>query len=108
MVYQRCVLIGGLIAEIFYNGDLFLQIMHLLFYTMPIAIIAFIGLLRKKFIGFVAAMMEFSICVYFPLFYIFQLWNTHIETALGAAILWGIPSLLGIVGLWMNREIFKK
>ncbi|MCK5101443.1 MAG: hypothetical protein KAR17_01470, partial [Cyclobacteriaceae bacterium] len=44
-------------------------------WPLPIAIIAFIGLLRKKFIGFIAAMMEFAICVYFPLFYIFQLWN---------------------------------
>ena len=77
-------------------------------WPLPIAIIAFIGLLRKKLIGFVAAMMEFAICVYFPLFYIFQLWNTHTETAIGATILWGIPSLLGITGLWMNREIFKK
>ena len=77
-------------------------------WPLPIAIIAFIGLLRKKFIGFVAAMMEFAICVYFPLFYIFQLWNTQIDTAIGATILWGIPSLLGITGLWMNQEIFKK
>ena len=76
-------------------------------WPLPIAIIALIGLLRKKFFGFTAAMMEFAICVYFPLFYIFQLWNTNIDTAIGAVILWAIPSLLGIVGLWYNREYFN-
>ena len=75
-------------------------------WPLPIAIVALIGLLRKKMIGFVAAMMEFAICVYFPLFYVFQLWETNIETAVAAVCLWAIPSLLGIVGLWMNRELF--
>jgi len=78
-----------------------------LLWALPINIIAFIGLLKKKFIGFVAAMMEFAICVYFPLFYAFQLWNTHFDTVLGAIILWAIPSLLGISGLWTNRKIFN-
>ena len=36
-------------------------------WAFPITIIAFIGLLRKKIIGFITAMMVFSICVYFPL-----------------------------------------
>ncbi len=78
-----------------------------LLWPLPIWIIAIVGLFRKKFIGFVAAMMEFAICVYFPLFYIFQLWHTHFETAMGAVLLWGIPSILGIAGLWVNRKIFK-
>lgn len=78
-----------------------------LLWPLPIAIIAFVGLLKNKFIGFVAAMMEFAICVYFPLFYLFQLWNTHLETALTATILWAIPSLLGIIGLWTNRKLFE-
>ena len=78
-----------------------------LLWPLPLAIIAFIGLLRTKFYGFVAAMMEFAICVYFPLFYIFQLWNTHLMTAIAAVILWGIPSFFGIIGLWSNRKIFK-
>ena len=78
-----------------------------LLWALPINLIAIIGLLRKKFIGFIAAMMEFAICVYFPLFYAFQLWNTNFDTVLGAIILWAIPSLLGISGLWMNRKIFK-
>ncbi len=76
-------------------------------WPLPVAIIALYGLLKKKFIGFVAAMMEFAICIYFPLFYVFQMWDTHFETALGAVILWGIPSLLGIIGLWTNRNIYK-
>ena len=50
-----------------------------LLWPFPILIIAFIGILKKKFIGFVAAMMEFAICVYFPLFYLFQLWNMRIS-----------------------------
>jgi len=65
-----------------------------------------IGLLRKKLIGFIAAMMEFAICIYFPLFYVFQLWETNMDTVLGAVFLWAIPSLFGIVGLWMNRRLF--
>ncbi len=78
-----------------------------LLWALPINIMAFWGLIRKKLIGFVTAMMEFAICVYFPLFYVFQLWNSHFETALAAVILWGIPSLLGIIGLWANRNTFK-
>ena len=77
-------------------------------WPLPIAIIAFIGLLRKKLIGFIAAMMEFAICIYFPLFYAFQLWNTNIDTVLGAIFLWAIPSLLGIIGLWANRKYLIK
>ncbi len=78
-----------------------------LLWVLPITIVAFIGLLKMKFAGFVAAMMVFAVCVYFPLFYIFQLWDTYIDTALGAVFLWGVPSLIGIIGLWNNREYFK-
>ena len=77
-----------------------------LLWPLPINIVAIIGLLSKKFVGFTAAMMTFAISVYFPLFYIFQLWNTYPETALGATFLWGIPSLFGIIGLWINRKYF--
>jgi len=79
-----------------------------LLWPLPLAIIALLGLLKRSFIGFVAAMMEFAICIYFPLFYIFQMWETHRETAMGAVILWGIPSILGILGLWANRQLFQK
>lgn len=77
-----------------------------LIWPLPIWFFAFIGLIRMKFIGFIASMMEFAICIYFPLFYIFQMWETHPETVLGAVFLWGIPSLLGIFGLWANRNSF--
>lgn len=79
-----------------------------LIWPLPLTLLAFFGILGKRFIGFVAGMMVFAICIYFPLFYIFQLWETHRETALGAVILWGIPSILGIIGLWSNRQLFQK
>ncbi len=79
-----------------------------LIWPLPIAIIALVGLLGRKLYGLIAAMMEFGICVYFPLFYLFQLWDTYISTAIGAVILWGIPSVLGIIGLWINRGYFKE
>ena len=75
-------------------------------WALPITIIAFIGLLRKKFIGFIAAMMTFAICVYFPLFYIFRE-STSFDIVLVVIFLWAVPSLLGIYGLWMNRNLFS-
>jgi len=77
-------------------------------WPLPIAVVASIGLLRKKLIGFVAGMMEFAICVYFPLFFAFQRWSTHRDVVLGALFLFAIPSLLGIVGLWANRTYFEQ
>lgn len=75
-----------------------------LLWPLPLTVIALLGILKKRVIGFIASMMTFAICVYFPLFHIFQLWSTHRETALAAALLWGIPSLIGIAGLWANRH----
>ena len=75
-----------------------------IFWALPLNIIAIIGLLRKKIIGFVAAMMVFSICVYFPLFYAFRE-SMSLNVVLVAIFLWAIPSLLGIVGLWSNRKL---
>lgn len=75
-------------------------------WVLPITIVAFIGLLRKKFIGFVAAMMVFAVCVYFPLFYAFRV-SMEFSIVLTAILLWAIPSLLGIIGLWSNRKIFS-
>ncbi|TLX74613.1 hypothetical protein E9993_11890 [Labilibacter sediminis] len=71
-------------------------------WALPLTIIAFIGLLREKFIGFIAAMMTFAICVYFPLFYIFR-GSTNIDIVLVVTLLWAVPSLIGIFGLWTNR-----
>jgi hypothetical protein len=75
-------------------------------WALPLTIIAFIGLLRKRFIGFIAAMMVFAICVYFPLFYLFRE-SMDTETVLAAVFLWAVPSLLGIIGLWNNIAYFS-
>ncbi len=77
-----------------------------LIWALPIWIIAFIGIIRRKVIGFVAAFMELGIGVYFPLVFAVQRWNTFRETVLIALVLWVVPSLIGIMGLWMNRLFF--
>ena len=77
-----------------------------LLWPLPLTLIALLGILKKRVGGFIASMMTFAICVYFPLFHLFQLWSTHPETAIAAALLWGIPSLLGIAGLWANRHLY--
>lgn len=75
-------------------------------WALPLTIIAFTGLWRKKYIGFITAMMVFAICVYFPLFYLFRE-SMDTEIVLAAVLLWAIPSLLGIVGLWLNKGFFN-
>jgi len=75
-------------------------------WALPLTIIALIGVLRKKLFGLVTAMMDFAICVYFPLFFAFQRWDSHLMTVLAALMLFALPSLLGIVGLWTNRKLF--
>lgn len=77
-----------------------------IFWALPLTIIALLGVLRKSLFGFVAAMMDFAICVYFPLVFAFHRWDTHLMTALAAIVLFAIPSLLGIIGLWTNRKLF--
>ena len=79
-----------------------------LIWPLPVAIIALIGLLNGKFYGFVASMMEFAVCIYFPLFYLFQVWGSNPETVVAALLLWAVPSLMGIIGLWVNRSYFIK
>ena len=37
-----------------------------------------------------------------------QLWNGKIETAIAAVILWALPSLFGIMGVWQNRDLFRE
>ena len=77
-------------------------------WPLPIGIAAVIGLLRKRLYGFVAGLMEFSIGVYFPLIFAFQRWSTYRETVLAAIFLWAIPSVLGIICLWTNRNLFER
>jgi hypothetical protein len=76
-------------------------------WALPLTLIAFIGILKKRMFGLVAGMMDFAICVYFPLVFAFHRWDSHRETAIIALILFLLPSLLGIVGLWSNRKVFK-
>ena len=76
-------------------------------WALPITIIAIIGVLKLRMFGMIAAMMDFAICVYFPLFFAFQRWDSHRETALAALIMFALPSLMGIAGLWQNRRLFK-
>ena len=76
-------------------------------WALPIGIVAFTGILRRRFYGFAAGLMELSIGVYFPLVFAFQRWTIYPETVIQAIILWTIPSLLGIIGLWVNREYFE-
>ncbi len=94
---------GGSAEVLHAQQDKGLAIADLL-WPLPLTVIALLGILKKRVVGFIASMMTFAICVYFPLFHIFQIWSTHRETALAAALLWGIPSLLGIAGLWANRH----
>ena len=75
-------------------------------WALPLCIIAFVGLIRKRFYGFAAGLMELAIGVYFPVFFAFQRWSTYRETAVIAIVLWTIPSLIGIAGLWANRSEF--
>ena len=77
-----------------------------IFWPLPLTIIAFIGMLKTRLFGFVTAMMNFAICVYFPLFFAFQRWHTHRDVVIAALILFALPSLLGILGLWTNRKLF--
>ncbi len=79
-----------------------------IFWALPLTIIAIIGVLKKRMIGIIAAMMDFAICVYFPLFFAFQRWDSHLMTVLAALMLFALPSLLGILGLWTNRKLFTQ
>ena len=74
--------------------------------TRLITIIALIGILQNKRVGFITAMMTFSVCVYFPLFYAFRK-STSFDIVLVVIFLWAVPSLLGIIGLWTNRDTYK-
>ena len=79
-----------------------------MFWPLPITIIAIIGILRKKQWGIIAAYMDFAICVYFPLFFAFQRWESHRETAIMALLIFAIPSLTGILALSLTRKPFTQ
>jgi hypothetical protein len=77
-----------------------------LIWALPLTLIAFFGLIQKRLFGFIAGMMIFAICVYFPLFYAFRE-NMNIEIRVIAILVWAFPSFLGIIGLWVNKSLFK-
>jgi hypothetical protein len=77
-------------------------------WPLPIGIVALIGIFRKRLYGLVTGSMELAIGVYFPLVFAFQRWSTFRGTVLTAIFLWVVPSLLGIIGLWVNRDCFRK
>jgi len=77
-------------------------------WPLPIGIVALVGIFRKRLYGLVAGSMELAIGVYFPLFFALQRWSTFRGTAIAAICLWLVPSLLGLVGLWSNRDYFQK
>ena len=77
-------------------------------WPLPLGIVALVGIFRRRMYGLVAGSMELAIGVYFPLFFAFQRWSTFRGTVLTAIFLWLVPSLLGLIGLWANRDYFRK
>jgi len=77
-------------------------------WPLPLSLLSFYGILKHRLFGFIACMMVFSICIYFPLFYLFQMLESNINTAIMAILIWGLPSIAGIIGLWKSRMKFLK
>ncbi len=75
-------------------------------WLLPLSVVAFVGLLRRRPYGYAAALMALSCGTYFPLVFAFQRWATYPETALAALVVWTVPSLVAIAGLWTNRRWF--
>ena len=76
-------------------------------WAFPIWIVAAVGIIRRRPYGYAAGLMQFAIGVYFPLVFLFQRWNLHRETAVIAILLWVPLSVLGLMGLYLNRSFFK-
>jgi hypothetical protein len=74
---------------------------------LPILIIAFIGVLRRTLYGYTAGMMGLAIGVYFSTIFAYSRWDTYRETVYHAILIFTIPSFLGIIGLWTNKEYFN-
>ncbi len=75
-------------------------------WPLPLTIIAIIGILKGKAYGYTAGIMNFAICIYFPLFFAFQRWEYDLETAMAALVLFALPATLGMMGLWSSRGRF--
>jgi len=77
-------------------------------WLLPLCVLALVGLLRRWESAGTTTLMALSVGVYFPLIFTFQRWDTYPGTVVLALVLWTVPSLLGIVGLWCNRGHFTK
>jgi hypothetical protein len=75
-------------------------------WPLPVAVVALVGLLRKRSYGYAAGLMQLSIGVYWPLVFAFQRWTTDRGVILMALAVWALTSLIGLVGLWWNRRLF--
>jgi hypothetical protein len=78
-----------------------------LLWALPVTIVAFVGVLRKRFIGLAFGLMALSIGVYFPIVFAFQRWESFRGTAVVAVVFFTVPSLLGVIGLLASRSDFE-
>lgn len=72
-------------------------------WPMPITVAALVGIIRSRSYGVLAGIIALAIGVYFPLVFAFQRWDTFRETAILALVVFTVPCLMGIAGLWVNR-----
>jgi hypothetical protein len=98
---------GGGPAEQAWAVESWAVVLADILWPMPISLLALLGMVRGRFCGFVAAMLVFSIGVYFPLVFAFQRWATFPDFVVVALLLFTLPCLLGIVGPWANRGRFS-
>ena len=78
-----------------------------LLWALPVTVAAFLGVLRKRFVGFALGLMALSIGVYFPIVFAFQRWNSFRWTAVFTILFFTVPSLLGVIGLLATRSWFE-
>lgn len=76
-------------------------------WLLPLTLFAIWGVARRRLSGFAAGFMVFAIAVYFPLVFAFQRWQSHPGTVAMACVLWILPSLAAIAGLWIHRGYFE-
>ncbi len=87
------------------NGDRGVALADMV-WLLPLCVLALVGLVRRWESAGATTLMALSIGAYFPLIFMFQRWETHPGTVAAALVMWTVPSLLGVVGLWSNRGYF--
>ncbi len=78
-----------------------------LLWALPVTLVAFVGVVRKRFFGLAFGLMALSVGVYFPIVFAFQRWSTFQGTAVVAILFFTVPSFLGVVGLLASRNFFE-